>query len=361
MMQEAPQADSKGSPEATRPTLFISYAREDALPVRRLTWDLRWLGYAPWLDEDEIKAGQRWESVTSTAIENSDFFIAVLSKNSISKRGYVQKELRKGLDLLDRVPELDNYLIPVRLDDSKPSHPRLFELQWVDMFPIWEMGLAKIEAALPSLPLEARRDSIALEGTRWFAYSKERGFWCFEFQPYGKLAYFDPIEADDWHTLLSCPDAEPLNNSVHRFALADQSFNRHKRLARVHGDGSWKQHGASVYISVYGNQVQMEARLTRQSLQGTIRWQANSKSEELLAVQSKDGPGFMEIKDRYIAELRRQLELVEIAQKAFESAQPYDAANIFANAVSATRKPTQDESSDDQTLDKDRRQIEDLP
>ena len=42
--------------------------------------------------------------------------IACLSKNSISKRGYVQKELKEAISVLDEIPEDAIYIIPIRID-----------------------------------------------------------------------------------------------------------------------------------------------------------------------------------------------------------------------------------------------------
>lgn len=124
--------------------VFISYAREDKEIARQIFRDLRQVGAEPWLDEESLLPGQRWKTATSTAIRESDFFLALLSSNSVSKRGYVQKELREALELLDQVPDDQIYVIPVRLNDCKPTHEKLLELNWVDLFPEYESGLRRI-------------------------------------------------------------------------------------------------------------------------------------------------------------------------------------------------------------------------
>lgn len=67
------------------------------------------------------------------AIRNSRFVLACLSKASITKAGYVQKELRKALDVAEEQPEGAAYLIPVRLEDCEIPE-RLRRWQWVDLF-----------------------------------------------------------------------------------------------------------------------------------------------------------------------------------------------------------------------------------
>jgi hypothetical protein len=61
--------------------------------------------------------GQNWELEIHNNIKSSDFFIACLSKNSVSKHGYVQKELKEAISVLDEIPENEIYIIPIRIDD----------------------------------------------------------------------------------------------------------------------------------------------------------------------------------------------------------------------------------------------------
>jgi hypothetical protein len=43
----------------------------------------------------------------------------LLSSNSGEKIGYVQKELKEALEVLDEFPQSKRWLIPVRIDDCK--------------------------------------------------------------------------------------------------------------------------------------------------------------------------------------------------------------------------------------------------
>jgi hypothetical protein len=127
---------------------FISYAHEDEVAARKLYSDLKNSGANPWLDKECLIPGQKWEIAIKQAIKNSDFFLAVLSSTSEEKRGYVQKEISQALDILDEFPESRIFLIPIRLDECKPSHEKLKDLHWADMFPIWDKGLEKIISVL---------------------------------------------------------------------------------------------------------------------------------------------------------------------------------------------------------------------
>jgi len=123
---------------------FISYAREDATAAERLYTDLKAAGADPWLDKKDLRAGQLWKPTIKEAISRSRYSIALLSSRSVNKRGFVQSELQQALDVLDEFSETDVFLIPVRLDDCQPSNHRLKDLHWVDLFPNWNVGLARL-------------------------------------------------------------------------------------------------------------------------------------------------------------------------------------------------------------------------
>jgi hypothetical protein len=127
---------------------FISYAREDRAVAVRLRDDLVRLGATPWIDVVDLVAGEDWQYAIGRALRQSSHFIALLSHNSVTKRGYVQKELREALELLDQLPPDAVFLIPVRLDNAEPLHGRLRSLHWVDLFPGYDAALAQIARSL---------------------------------------------------------------------------------------------------------------------------------------------------------------------------------------------------------------------
>ena len=147
---------------AQKPRVFISYGREDAEDAQRLYRDLSAAGIEPWLDRENILPGQQWQEVISSAIRGSQYFIALLSSQSVNKQGFVQSELRVALDSLGRMPSSSIFVIPVRLDDFSPSDERLARLQWVDMFPEWRQGLLKIVDAIVLGEKQKKREQKAL-------------------------------------------------------------------------------------------------------------------------------------------------------------------------------------------------------
>lgn len=124
--------------------IFISYAKDDLPIARQIYEDLRIAGLDPWLDEKNLLPGQDFEYEIKKAIQASGFFIAILSNKSVSKRGFVQKEIRLALQILDEYPESEVFVIPVRLDPCEPSHEKLRKLHWADLFPSYQDGFKRI-------------------------------------------------------------------------------------------------------------------------------------------------------------------------------------------------------------------------
>lgn len=127
----------------------------------RLRDDLTRLGAVPWIDVVDLIAGEDWQFAISRALRQSSHFLALISHNSVNKRGYVQKELREALELLEQLPPDAIFLIPVRLDDAEPLHGQLRNLHRVDLFGNYDAALAQIAR---SLGLDARAAAEAERG-----------------------------------------------------------------------------------------------------------------------------------------------------------------------------------------------------
>lgn len=140
------------------PKVFISYAREDVEVAKKIRDNLQALGIQVWIDSDSLKPGQNWKLEIEKAIHESTYFLALLSSKSLSKRGYVQKELREALNVLDEIPFSDIFLIPVRLDNCMPSHPKLADIHMVNLFPSYDEGLGKILEVLQPDQFKSREE-----------------------------------------------------------------------------------------------------------------------------------------------------------------------------------------------------------
>ena len=129
--------------------IFLSYAREDKEKIEKLYQQLSNAEFKPWMDTKDILPGERWELAIQEAIRCSDLFLVCLSKASVKKRGWFQKEIRKARDVSNGMLDSDIYLIPVRLEDCDvPESLRCF--QWVNLFEEdgWERLVEAIQAGM---------------------------------------------------------------------------------------------------------------------------------------------------------------------------------------------------------------------
>lgn len=92
-------------------------------------------------------------------MESADVVIVCISNNSISKEGYIQKEIKKVLDISDLKPEGTIFIVPLRLEDCNPPR-RLKAKQYVDYFPKQEQEHAVRKLFIS---LKVRAESLAIE------------------------------------------------------------------------------------------------------------------------------------------------------------------------------------------------------
>lgn len=150
--EETNRPDSKPSVAAYNDTrVFISYAHEDVESAMTIYKRLKAIeGVDPWFDKENLLPGIKWRPAIKKAIRESDFFLALLSKRSVSKRGYVQTEMKEAFEIWDQFPDDQAYLIPIRLDECVPSYEKLREVQFQDFFPSWDKGFQRVVSAINS-------------------------------------------------------------------------------------------------------------------------------------------------------------------------------------------------------------------
>ena len=103
--------------------------------------------------------GDDWKIAISKAIRKCEYFIALLSSKSVSKEGYVHKEIREALERLDSFPNSKIFILPVRIDECEPDHERLKDLHWADLFPSYDNGLKEIFRVLQPEKKEQQKKS----------------------------------------------------------------------------------------------------------------------------------------------------------------------------------------------------------
>jgi hypothetical protein len=78
-------------------------------------------------------AGQDWDLEIRRAVRDSDLVIVCLSNRSISKAGYLQKEIKFVLDRADEQPEGTIFVIPLKLEECEIPD-RLERWHWINYF-----------------------------------------------------------------------------------------------------------------------------------------------------------------------------------------------------------------------------------
>ena len=141
----------------TRPAIFIAYGAEDRHAAAALYLAFERAGFSPWMDSKKLLPGQNWARALEAAIETSDFCVPCFSSRSVDKRGGFQAEIRYALDCARRVPLEEIFLVPVRLDACRVPRSIQREWQYVDLFPDWAFGVARVLSAIRA-EWELRRD-----------------------------------------------------------------------------------------------------------------------------------------------------------------------------------------------------------
>lgn len=105
--------------------VFVSYAREDLLFVRRLTTALRDRNREVWVDLEGLLPSARWMEEIRTAITEADAVVFVITPDSV-----VSKVCRIELDYAS---EQSKRLVPILIRQTPTGDvpPALAELHWL--------------------------------------------------------------------------------------------------------------------------------------------------------------------------------------------------------------------------------------
>jgi outer membrane protein assembly factor BamD (BamD/ComL family) len=205
--------------------VFLCHASGDKPPVRELYKRLTTEGVDAWLDQEKLLPGQDWRMEIPRAVREADVVVICLSKKSITKEGYVQKEIRFALDIAEEKPEGTIFLIPARLEDCIVPE-RLSRWQWVDLYE--ENGFIRL---LRSLKLRADAVGATIEPTSYVDSDKEREKRIKQLYTEGLAAYY----TEDWdracQRFQSILSEQPNHkNATEKLAEAD----RQRNLSRLY-------------------------------------------------------------------------------------------------------------------------------
>lgn len=116
LSREGVASGLKSGSERAYKLVFICHAKEDKAHARMLSRQLSLMGFDTWLDEERLLPGQDWEREIEIALKSAFAVIVCLSRGSVSKTGYVQRELRFALEAALRMPPGAIFIIPCLID-----------------------------------------------------------------------------------------------------------------------------------------------------------------------------------------------------------------------------------------------------
>jgi TIR domain/Protein of unknown function (DUF3298) len=112
---------------------FISYAKEDRTDVLKYYELFLQEGAVPWMDVKCLLPGQNWEAEIDKAFSDANVVVLMLSKQSVNKRGFVQREANDAIDRLRYKQPTDIYVIPLLLEPCEVPSNIAGRLQYVDL------------------------------------------------------------------------------------------------------------------------------------------------------------------------------------------------------------------------------------
>ena len=142
--------------------IFLCHSSGDKAEVKNIYNLLVERGANPWLDSEKLLPGQDWNLEIYKALDSSDVILLCLSKKSVDKEGYVQKEIRLALDRALEMPEGRIFLIPARLEECELPY-KIKTYQWVDLFTT--DGMEKLIKSLNLRASQVKAQPISLAGS----------------------------------------------------------------------------------------------------------------------------------------------------------------------------------------------------
>jgi hypothetical protein len=105
--------------------IFISYSWSDKELASRIKNEFEHNGLNVFFDDDELKTGDRYNQVIKKYLKECDYFVALISENSISDQSrYVYDKEWKFAIFFD---DERNYIRPYIIDETVPTDPRIPE------------------------------------------------------------------------------------------------------------------------------------------------------------------------------------------------------------------------------------------
>ena len=333
--------------------VFLCHASGDKPPVRELYRRLVAEGVDAWLDQEKLLPGQDWRVEIPRAVSESDVVVICLSNKSITKEGYIQKEIRFALDSAEEKPEGTIFLIPARLEDCVVPE-RLNRWQWVDLYE--ENGFIKL---LRSLKLRANAVGAVIDPISYEDTDEERKRRLDQLYTEGLAAFY----TEDWdkacrrfQTILSeqpnhrnaaekLEEAENQRLYANLYAQATEAYQSEKWQLAMTALEELLQKAADYKDAV---QLLRDARKREQltelyaearALHAARQWPAVVRVFEQIAViepNYPDADGLLAIAQKEVAELERLAQLnkqYSLALREMDSGNWHEARTLLEQVL----------------------------
>lgn len=313
--------------------VFLCHASGDKPQVRTLYKRLLAEGVDAWLDQEKLLPGQDWRVEIPRAVQEADVVVVCLSNRSITKEGYIQKEIKFALDSADEKPDGTIFLIPARLEDCSVPE-KLSRWQWVDLFE--DNGYVKL---LSSLKLRADKAGAVINPSSYQDGDAETERRLDQYYTEGLAAFY----TEDWNK--ACQRFQLILREKPNYKVAIEKLEeaeRQRDLSRLYTQSidSYKTQDWLTAIKSleellkkspeYKDSLQLYKNAKKQKqlkelyaeakkLHAAEKWQAVVKVfDQIVAVEPNhpDPDGLLSSAQKAVAELNRLAELNDIYSQA---------------------------------------------
>lgn len=101
-----------------RKRIFIIYSGPDLSQAKKISEALKTLGFATWLDDEQILPGMRWQAAIERALEDCSSALILISSNLDLNDERVAREISVAMSSMKSKDELFSPVIPLTLDES---------------------------------------------------------------------------------------------------------------------------------------------------------------------------------------------------------------------------------------------------
>lgn len=113
--------------------VFLCHSSPDKKRIRVICQLLKSAGVHPWLDEEKVHGGEEWEETIGRELARTDAVVVCLSRKSITRAGFMHREIRRAVETAESQPEGRIFLIPLKLEPCKLPE-RLKRLHCINFF-----------------------------------------------------------------------------------------------------------------------------------------------------------------------------------------------------------------------------------